>query len=237
MLLSVISRLFGGKSKSSGDAAGDGDEAPLEELADETLMLKFGEGNHAAFEILLHRHERPVFRFVRRFVGIPSLAEDITQEVFLRVCKVADRYSKKAKFTTWLYTIARNLCIDHLRKGKGKTHIPIDGHGKEDDAGHAPIDFLPDTKHHSASSETLRKEFLEALDKALEALPDEQREVFIMREVSGLKFREIAEVVGVSEGTIKSRMRYALQQLRGHMAKWRDFSFDADDSADAQHMR
>src|SRR5690606_36994459 len=200
-------------------------------------MLKFGEGNHAACEIPLKRHERAIFRFVRRFVHNPAIADDLVQEVFLRVCKVADRYSTKAKFTTWLYTIARNLCIDHLRRNKGKTEIPLDGHGRDEDDGRSPIDVLPETHQHSASSEALRKEFLQKLDRALGELPEDQREVFVLREVSGLKFREIADIVGVSENTVKSRMRYALEQLRGHMAEWRDFSFDADDSADAQHMR
>lgn len=199
-------------------------------------MLKFGSGNHEAFVILLERHEKPVFRFVLRFVSNRTLAEDLTQEVFLKVCKAADRYSKKAKFTTWLYTIARNLCIDTLRRSGKRTELSLDTPiGSDDGDGRTFLDALPDASGDMASSQIMRKEFRDTLEKALAALPDEQREVFVLRQMSGLKFREIADVVGVSENTIKSRMRYALETLRGHLADYKGFSFDADESADAHH--
>jgi len=227
LFLSVLGRFFG---RSQGEP-----EVPLTELADEDLMLEFGKGNPAAFEILLKRHQAPVFRYILRFISNRAQAEELSQEVFLRVCKVAGRYSKKAKFTTWLYTIARNLCIDHKRRTVNRVELSLERTGEEDDRSLA--DRLPDTNRIMASSELVRDEFRRKLEEALATLPDEQREVFTMREFSGLKFREIADVLEVSENTVKSRMRYALETLRGHLAAYSDFSFDADDSSEAQHMR
>jgi len=236
-LLSVISRLFG----RGGDDLEEVDPSALEQMADEELMLRFSQGDHAAFALLLDRHEGKLFRYIYRFVHERPLAEDLTQEVFLRVCKAAPRYKKKAKFTTWLFTIARNLCIDKKRRRSKRTEIsmdsPRDGGGGANDDDRALMDLMPETSSTMASSKAVRAEFLEQLEAALGELPDEQREVFTLRQFGGLKYREIAEVVGVSKNTVKSRMRYALQTLRGHLAAYRDFSFDADEAADARHMR
>lgn len=230
-LLSVIGRLLGRRGAS-------GDATPLEAQPDEELMLSFGRGEHAAFEELLRRHEGPLFRFVLRFVSSRSLAEDLVQETFLRVCKSAGKYTTRAKFTTWLYTIARNLCIDHLRRSRGKTEVSIDRNANDpDDEERSLIHRLADGEAPLASSEVVREEFRQKLQEALDALPEEQKEVFTMRQFGGLKFREIGDIVGISENTVKSRMRYALEALRGHLAAYRDFSFDADEAADAQHLR
>src|SRR6185503_16637268 len=94
--------------------------------SDEGLMLRYQKGDVRAFELLLSRHRRPVFNFVLRYVGEPAHAEDLMQEVFLRVIKGADGYQRQAKFTTWLYTIARNLCVDASRRGKHRRAQSLD---------------------------------------------------------------------------------------------------------------
>ena len=200
-------------------------------------MLEFASGDHAAFELLLTRHEQGVYRYVLRFISSPSMAEELTQEVFLRVCKVAHKYSKKARFTTWLYTIARNLCIDVLRRQKTRQEVSFSGMKRDAEEGPDLLELLSDKDAVMASSKVLREEFRHTLNDALEVLSEEQREVFVLREFSGLKFREIADLVGVSENTIKSRMRYALESLRGSLAAYKDFSFDTDEAADARHLR
>lgn len=236
MLLSVIGRLFGGGRRGRESAAQAA--SSLEALPDEELMLRFGRGEHAAFEVLLKRHEGPLFRFVMRFVGSRPLAEDLVQETFVRVCKSAASYTTRARFTTWLYTIARNLCIDHLRRSRGRSEVSLDRNPTEDtDDDRSLIHRLADGEAPLASSELVREEFRKKLQDALDALPEEQREVFTLRQFGGLKFREIADVVGISENTVKSRMRYALETLRGHLEAYRDFSFDAEEAADAQHLR
>ncbi len=204
-------------------------------MADEKLMLAFGRGNHEAFTVLLTRHQHAIYRFILRQVHHPTLAEDMAQDVFLRVCKNAATYTEQAKFTTWLYTIARNLCIDHIRRSAGRFEQSLDHNPHDEDDERSPLDSLRDQHTLSAAGELVRGEFRNKLDHALGLIPTEQREVFLMREIAGLKFREIGDIMGVSENTIKSRMRYALEALRGHLAEYSDFSFDADEAETSKH--
>jgi RNA polymerase sigma-70 factor (ECF subfamily) len=211
-------------------ASGDDDEPPLAERDDETLMLQYaGDGDVEAFEELVSRHEKPVFNFILKRCGNRGKAEELLQETFLRVVRSADSYEPKAKFTTWLYTIARNLCIDRARKQKGHTELSLDkpvGDNPDDDTY---VDRMADDDANSASVDHDRRAFREKLKEALEELPDKQREVFVLREFSEMKYREIAEVVDAAVPTVKSRMRYALKALRGHLAEFRDHSFDVEE--------
>ena len=97
-----------------------------EERGDEALMEAYQRGDTRAFEVLLARHQRPVFNFFVRQVGNRALAEDLLQDVFLRVIKGARNYKREAKFTTWLYTIARNLCVDNARRAKHRKAASLD---------------------------------------------------------------------------------------------------------------
>ena len=129
MLLAIAKNMLG-KGSESDDTEG----ASLQEMSDEELMFSYADGNADAFEELYSRHEKPVFHFILRSCGNRDRAEEILQEVFLRVIKSADRYKESAKFTTWLYTIARNLCIDKARKRSRATEISMDqprGAGEE----------------------------------------------------------------------------------------------------------
>lgn len=188
-------------------------------------------GRVEAFEVLLSRHERGIFNFVLRSCGDPAQAEDLTQEVFARVIRSASKYKETAKFTTWLYTIARNLTIDAARRRHGRPEVSLDrtvgGDGAEGDRTF--LANVADGHAKAGNVSMVRQSFRDKLKAALDALPTDQREVFLLREVSGLKFREIAGVVGVSENTIKSRMRYALETLRGHLEEFRGYSFDRDE--------
>jgi RNA polymerase sigma-70 factor, ECF subfamily len=186
------------------------------EKADEHLMLAFRRGDAMAFEVLVRRHRTLVFNYIFRFTGDRARAEDVLQETWLKVVRSAQDYEPKARFTTWLYTLARNLCVDRARREKLRQADPLDAprpaFASQGDK-RTPAEFLvdpgpvPDRAAHNARIRPL-------LERALLSLPDEQREVFLLREYSGLPFREIAEVTGVSENTAKSRMRYALEALR-----------------------
>ncbi len=193
----------------------------MQSLSDEQLMERFLEGRSGAFQTLVERHSGRIYNFVLRQVGDKDLAEDIVQDTFLRVVRSAKSFRAKAKLTTWLYTIARNLCIDALRKAKHRRHASLDKPLSQQDGGATLLDMVADDKpgHDSAARD---RRFVAALEDALATLPDEQREVFLMREIQGLKFREIAEIVGIPENTVKSRMRYALEALRGHLADFKD---------------
>ena len=187
-------------------------------LSDEYLMKRYLGGDVAAFQVLLERHGQKIFNFIFRNLGNRDLAEDLVQEVFLRVVHSAASFKEQSKFTTWLYTIARNLCIDAARKARHRRIVVLDEPISRSDAEGATIlDRAPDLGP-LPDAQVRDRRFRASLTKALEALPPEQREVFVMREFQGLKFREIADVVGIPENTVKSRMRYALDALRGHLA-------------------
>lgn len=189
-------------------------------LPDEELMVEYRQGTIRAFEVLLERHRRPVFNFLYRFVGNPSAAEDLLQEVFLRVVRNADSYRANSKFTTWLYTIARNLAIDQTRRRKHQRAVSLDRPLREGDERTTHLDMLADARPGS-DQDLADRQFASSLYRALEGLPEEQREVFLLREYHGLPFKEISDVVGVPVNTVKSRMRYALEGLRRQLVEHR----------------
>lgn len=178
-------------------------------------MLAFRSGNARAFETLVRRHRGPVFNFIFRFTGQKARAEDLLQETWLKVVRSSTEYEPKAKFTTWVYTIARNLCVDSARKESYRQaesiDAPADARAEAD--GRSMGETLPDSSvapDRAAHNIRLRP----LLEQALLSLPAEQREVFVLREYSGIAFKDIAVVTGVPENTVKSRMRYALEGLR-----------------------
>jgi RNA polymerase sigma-70 factor (ECF subfamily) len=189
--------------------------------ADEDLMVRYQRGEVRAFEILLSRHRRPVFNFILRFVGDKETAEDLLQDAFMRVIKGAEAYKRQAKFTTWLYTIARNLCVDQTRRRKHRKHASLDAPmGGSDDSG-TLLDVLP-SNEMASDRKSVNKQLHETMQRAIAALVEEQREVFLMREFLDMPFKQIADVVGVPENTVKSRMRYALEKLRLELDEYRD---------------
>jgi RNA polymerase sigma-70 factor (ECF subfamily) len=181
------------------------------ERTDEELLADFQQGDASAFERLLRRHRGPVYTFLLRMLGDREQAEDLAQETFLRVVKGAASWEHRARFQTWLYAIARNLCVDRARRDKFRRMDSADAPVEE---GGPPVveatpsgDPAPD---RAAGNERIRPLLL----RALASLPSEQREVFLLREHSGLAFKEIAALTGTNENTVKSRMRYALEGLR-----------------------
>jgi RNA polymerase sigma-70 factor (ECF subfamily) len=189
----------------------------MSDQTDEQLMQAYREGNPRAFELLLARHERKVWNFLRRSVGDATLAEDLLQEVFLRVIKTqaeSGDFRGEAKFTTWVYTIARNLCIDHARRSVHRDARSLDAPTRAgDEASETLYDRVSDGGR-DAEGLTSDGQVRARVDEAVAALPPDQREVFLLREVMDMPFAEIAAVVGAPEPTVKSRMRYALERLR-----------------------
>jgi RNA polymerase sigma-70 factor, ECF subfamily len=191
---------------------------------DESLMAAYQRGEVAAFDQLVARHQRPLWSFLRRYVGDPATAEDLLQEAFLRVVRGAQEWKGEAKFSTWLYTIARNLCTDQARRAVHRRALSLDGPGaggSEDSPG-TPLGERVAAKDQGADRSMMDRQLATGIDRAVAALPPEQREVFLMREVSDMPFAEIAQAVGASEPTVKSRMRYALEKLRQALAEFRD---------------
>ncbi len=189
---------------------------------DEQLLAAYRAGDVAAFEALLARYEKPIWSYLRRFVRHDEAAEDLLQEVFLRVVRdaqdaAAPGWKGQAKFSTWLYTIARNLCVDRSRREAIRRAASLDAATDDGDAPVSLHDRLP-APDRPADAVLAGRQAADRIDRAIAALPDDQREVFLMREVMELPFAEIATVVGASEPTVKSRMRYALEKLRAALA-------------------
>jgi len=186
-------------------------------------MVQYQNGDARAFEVLLSRHQKPVFNFIYRYVRRRELAEDLLQETFLRVIKGAANYKQQAKFTTWLYTIARNLCVDQSRRAKHRKHPSLDQPmSKGEDTG-TLMDVVAGDELAS-DRRSINKQMLGTIETAVGELSDEQREVFIMREFLDMPFKDIAGVVGVPENTVKSRMRYALEKLRAALDEYKDMA-------------
>jgi RNA polymerase sigma-70 factor, ECF subfamily len=195
----------------------------LEKLSDEELMNRYRDGETRAFEVLLERHRTPVFNFLCRYLHDRERSEDLLQETFLRLIRNVQSYTPRAKFTTWLYTIARNLAIDEVRRVRHHRNVSLDQpmrgtQGDED--GPTYLDRLA-APGGRGDDRLADGQFAAALYAALEALPPEQREVFLLREAEAMPFQEIAEIVGAPLNTVKSRMRYALEGLREMLSEHR----------------
>ena len=188
-------------------------------------MAAYRNGNAQAFSELLSRYERALWNFVRRFVADGATAEDLLQEVFLRVVRGADEWQPTAKFSTWIYTIARNLCTDHARRMSHRRATSLDGpalpEGSSDGSGPRRIDGVPGPDRGGEVA-LQNREMAGRIERALADLPALQREVFLMRELQDMPFADIAVAVGASLPTVKSRMRYALERLRVSLEDWRE---------------
>jgi RNA polymerase sigma-70 factor (ECF subfamily) len=193
-----------------------------EEVTDEVLMLRFQGGDQAAFAGLVRRHKTPLYNFVLRQVRLRPVAEDLVQEVFVRVVQSAAEFKHEARFSTWAYAIARNLCIDHLRKAALRRHPSLDQSTDADD-GPTLGERVADTHPGAAVDRVaMGSEFGRIIARAVEELPPEQREVFLLREVGNVPFKDIAQITGTSENTVKSRMRYALERLQEALSEYEE---------------
>lgn len=200
--------------------------APRSDATDEMLMVRYQRGDRDAFAELVSRYQTPIFNFSLRHLRQPAVAEDVTQEVFLRLVQSAAEFKHEARFSTWLYTIARNLCVDHARKQSYRRHPSLDEPmGSDESGGRTLADKLPDS-HPRASAErgAVSSEVATRIVQAVEALPEDQREVFLLRQLGNLPFKDIADITGVGENTVKSRMRYALDRLQQALSEFEEYA-------------
>jgi RNA polymerase sigma-70 factor (ECF subfamily) len=170
------------------------------EVPDEELMLAYRHGDAGAFETLYKRHRGAVYRFMLRAVKQRAAAEELFQDAWMRVIEARSRYAPQARFTTWLYTIAHNLVVDHWRR-KGLTLVELN-------------EEVGATSPDNPARQVEAREALGRFLHALEALPAAQREAFLLHEEGGLSVAEIAKVTGTGEEAAKSRLRYAMAKLK-----------------------
>lgn len=191
----------------------------LQNLSDQQLVSSYMEGDTISLEALVERHKTRIFTFIISKVRNQDLAEDIFQDTFFKVIKSLQKgkYNEEGKFLPWVMRIAHNLVIDHFRKIK---RMPIAGKPKFDDDGFDIFDILSNGEKTSEYV-MMEGELYTQLKKMIDQLPDEQKEVLIMRHYEELTFKEIAEKTGVSINTALGRMRYSLINLRKIMQEHR----------------
>ena len=191
----------------------------LQNLSDQQLVSSYMKGDTVSLEALVERHKTRIFTFIISKVRNQDLAEDIFQDTFFKVIKSLQKgkYNEEGKFLPWVMRIAHNLVIDHFRKTK---RMPIAGKPKFDDDGFDIFDVLSNGEKTSEYV-MMEGELYTQLKKMIDQLPDEQKEVLIMRHYEELTFKEIAEKTGVSINTALGRMRYSLINLRKIMQEHR----------------
>ena len=189
-------------------------------MTDEQLIRKYLDGDIEAFNTLVWRWQKPIYNFTLRYFKDREHAKDATQRVFVKVFKNLKHLKDSRKFSSWIYQIALNLCKDETKSKYYQTT--------------SSLDELKDSKNFDVSSETdssayaghnpentlERRELRSLLERALEQIPAEQKEVVVMKEFQGLKFIEIAEILELPINTVKSRMYYGLHALRKILDKW-----------------
>jgi RNA polymerase sigma factor (sigma-70 family) len=172
----------------------------MREVPDEQLMLAYRSGDAGAFDTLYARHRARLFRFVLRSIKARAVAEELYQEIWMRVIEARSTYKATARFTTWLYTIAHNRMVDHWRR-VGVTLVELDSE--------ALASADPGPQRHAEGREALAR-----FAATLERLPPAQRAAFLLHEEGGLTVPEIAAATGSNEEAAKSRLRYAMAKLK-----------------------
>jgi RNA polymerase sigma-70 factor, ECF subfamily len=183
----------------------------MESEDDAGLMARYAQGDMRAFELLYSRHRSALYRYLARHARDPEVTNDLFQEVWSKVIANRSRYEPRAKFRTFLFRIAHNCFIDHYRRQSLRPKQEYADGEDWEDALPAPAHESPDTRAEHA-------ELMVRYRKTLNALPAEQRDVFLLYEESGLSLDEIGAITGVGMETAKSRLRYALAKLRAALA-------------------
>jgi len=185
-----------------------------EDAEDVRLMKLVSHGDTSAFETLVERHQSLVGGTVAHMLGSNSDVEDIAQQVFIRVWKSARRYVPRAKFTTWLLKITRNLVFNELRRSKRHAHVPL-----QTDPGAEEFP-LKDEKNPAPDASLLQTELQQAIDDAIAQLPESQRMALILRRYEQLSYEEISEVLDLSVPAVKSVLFRARTELRSRLSRY-----------------
>lgn len=185
-----------------------------EDISDEELMGRFQRGDSRAMGTLYDRYARRLRAFAAKQGA--QRPDDLVQDAFLRVVRNGDQWKGDARFKTWLFQIARNLAVDASRRDRFRQMPSLDAPARSDGEDQRTLGdrIASDDATIEGERRTADGEFRVAYERALATLPEEQRQVFLLRQYGDLSFQEIAAEVGINENTAKSRMRYALQALR-----------------------
>ena len=179
---------------------------------DAALMLRVKRGDRTAFAALVEKYQQPVLNFVYRTLRDATEAEDLTQNVFLQVYKSAHRYTRSAKFSTWLFTIARNLCLNEIRRRSRHPAESLDAtHPESEDQ---PLHQFEDKKVFSPPDNLLQRELADKIEQALAELPETQRTALLLCRQDELSYEEIANVLDCSLSATKSLIHRGRETLK-----------------------
>ena len=176
-------------------------------VSDETLMLRYRDGDAEAFAVLYERQKGPLYRYMLRHCGVAAVAEELFQEVWLNIVRTREQYVVQAKFSTYLYRVAHNRLVDFYRRQSTTSSAWEDGAGPA-------VEDVPLGSAEEPENQVHTRAQVGRLMELIRTLPDVQREAFLLREEAGMSIEEIAEATGVERETAKSRLRYALNRLR-----------------------
>lgn len=199
-------------SLSSDDESGE--LKRLENERDVALMLKVKGGDMEAFESLVEIHQGAVIGTVAKMLGGASEAEDISQQVFVRIWKSASRYEPQAKFTTWMFTITRNLVFNEVRRRKRKPTVSVEEREEE----HHQV--VEDVHTSSPDADVVHAELEKAVDEAIQSLPEKQRMAVVLRRYEELPYDEIGKVLSMSVPAVKSLLFRARSQLKETLQRY-----------------
>ena len=180
-------------------------------MTEQELVERAKKGDETAFEVLVTDNEKRIYNLCRRLTGNPEDAAELTQEAFLNAWRGLSRFQGESSFSTWLYRLASNACIDFLRKEKRRQNLSMTVSLDEEEEARQVE--LPDERY-APERELERTEVRQAVAAGLERLTPEHRQVLVMREVNGLSYAELGAVLGLEEGTVKSRIARARNALR-----------------------
>jgi len=186
---------------------------------DAELVSRYREGDAQAFEVLVKRYQRKIYGLALGIVHNPEDALDVSQEAFVKVHRYIDRFEGSASFYTWLYRIVVNLCIDHLRRA-GRAHKVEYDDAIDRSEGVLSAEAIVPSQIGANPGKALRnKQILEAIQQGLATLSENHRAVIVMRELQGLSYKEMAEIMECSKGTIMSRLFHARKRLQAYLIK------------------
>jgi len=194
-------------------------QTPVGEMDDHALLEATRTGDEIAFQEIVRRYRNLITNFVYRMLNDYDRAVDLAQETFLRVFMNAERYQANYSFSTYIYRIASNLAISELRQRKRRRLVPIPTFTSDKDSGEVEID-LPDTRQTRADDSMIEDERRRAVGRAITSLPEKYRTVVILRDIEGKSYEEISEVLGLSDGTVKSRINRARNLLKEKLKEY-----------------
>ncbi len=189
-----------------------------EGVSDAQVMLRVREGDESAFDYLVQKYRRPIVNFMYRMAHNAAAAEDLAQEVFLRAYRSRSSYEASAKFTTWLYRIATNLAINHARDTRHERPDTMLSLDESDEETGTTLDIAD--KSLSVEENIMRRERLMAIRKKIQALPERQRMAVVMHKYQQMDYKQIAEVLKLSESATKSLLFRAYETLREQLKEF-----------------